>query len=264
MNSPNAIHVNELHGDIHALSGVIPVPGAGILPVNAFLLGGSEPVLVDTGCAAHREAFLAALGSRIDPRDLRWIWLTHADPDHVGNLAPLLEWAPRARVVTTFLGLGKLGLLGIETDRFRLVNPGQWLEAGDRRLRAVAPPVFDAPETTGLFDPRTRTLWSADSFGALLPEPVESAAALAPETLREGMANWALIDAPWLPSMAPDRLTASLAGMRDLAAQQVLSSHLPPAEEMTELLLDNVAEAARRTPMPGPDQEAFEALLAAS
>jgi flavorubredoxin len=48
------------------------------------------------------------LSGTIDPADVRWIWLTHPDRDHTGGLYDLLEAAPQARVVTTFLGVGIL------------------------------------------------------------------------------------------------------------------------------------------------------------
>ena len=58
-------------------------------------------------------------------------------------------------------------------ERVHLLNPGQRLSVGDRDLLAVRPPTFDAPETTGVFDTRSRALFTADCFGALLAEPAE-------------------------------------------------------------------------------------------
>lgn len=99
--------------DVHRLTAYAPLPGLGLLPVNAFLIHAAEPVLVDTGLAAQRESFLQALGGVIDPADLRWIWVTHMDADHIGNLQAVLDAAPEARLVTTYLGMGKAGLLGL-------------------------------------------------------------------------------------------------------------------------------------------------------
>ena len=45
----------------------------------------------------------------IDPGDLRWIWLTHTDFDHIGSLATLLDVNPHVRVITSFLGVGIMG-----------------------------------------------------------------------------------------------------------------------------------------------------------
>ncbi|AZQ68404.1 MBL fold metallo-hydrolase [Silicimonas algicola] len=69
-----------------ALPSWLPVPGLGALPINAFLLKGREPVLVDTGLGALSDAMIEHLGAEIDPEDLRWIWLSHTDADHIGNL----------------------------------------------------------------------------------------------------------------------------------------------------------------------------------
>jgi flavorubredoxin len=166
-------------------------------------------------------------------------------------------------VVTTFLGMGKLGLLGLPVDRVHLLNPGQSLDAGDRRLLAVAPPVFDAPESTGLFDPATGTLFSADCFGALLPTPATRAADVDQEVLRAGMIGWATVDAPWLHRVERARFRESLQAVADLKPKAVLSSHLPPAEGMTDTLLRNLALAPDAPPFIGPDQAALERMLAA-
>ena len=50
----------------------LPVPGLGVLPANAFLIRARQPVLVDTGVAALRDPFLAAIGAIVDPSELRW------------------------------------------------------------------------------------------------------------------------------------------------------------------------------------------------
>ncbi len=82
------------------LSSIVPVPGIGFLPINAFLIKGPQPVLVDCGITPEHDAFMDSLRLLIDPAELRWIWVTHSDRDHTGVLTTLLTEAPRARVVT--------------------------------------------------------------------------------------------------------------------------------------------------------------------
>lgn len=194
----------------------LAVPGLGVLACNAFVIHAREPVLVDTGVAAGRDSFLAALRQTLDPAELRWIWITHMDQDYIGNLADVLALAPRARVVTNFLGMAKMGLLGLPAERAYLVNPGQALDAGDRRLLALRPPVFDAPETMALFDARTRVLYSADAFGAVLERPIaaaEDAASLA--TLVEHL----LAARTASPFVGPDQATLEAVGRHDELVQ---------------------------------------------
>ena len=77
------------------------IPALGSIAINAFVLHGPEPVLVDTGTVAGAPEFMTALASVIDPAELRWIWLTHTDFDHIGSLAALLEANPWLRVITS-------------------------------------------------------------------------------------------------------------------------------------------------------------------
>jgi len=167
--------------------------------------------------------------------------------------------------VTTFLGLGKLGLYGpIPPERVYLVNPGQRLDVGDRELLAMRPPTYDAPETTGFFDTRTGTLFSADSFGALLSAQAERANDLTPKALQDGVVTWATIDSPWLAATDPATHEARLAAIHDLAPPVVLSSHLPPAFGMTDALLDVMRAARTAPPWVGPDQKALTEMLASA
>ena len=113
-----------------------PLPGMGMLAINSFLLKGREPVLVDTGLGALGDAFMEALETEIDPGDLAWIWLSHMDADHVGNLGRVLERAPNARIVTNFLGMGKMGLAGLDVSRVHMLQPGDAIEAGGQQFHA--------------------------------------------------------------------------------------------------------------------------------
>jgi flavorubredoxin len=266
MTEPLAIRSRPVDGaDADILTSFYPVPGLGLVPVNTFVLHATEPVLVDAGFLAMGNEYLRAIERVIDLADIRWIWLTHTDHGHIGCLWQVLERAPRARLVTTFLGLGKLGLIGaIPPQRAYLLNPGQSLEVGDRTLVAFKPPVFDAPETTGFFDGKTRTLFSSDCFGTVLSEPVERANDLSPSALHDGLVTWATIDTPWLGMVDVSAYETGLARVRDLRPRIIVSSHNLPADGMTEVLIDHLATARTAAPFVGPDQEELTRLLGAA
>jgi flavorubredoxin len=239
----------------------IPVPGLGVLPVNAFVIHAREPVLVDTGLASGCDSFLAALRATIEPAELRWIWITHMDPDHVGNLRAVLDLAPHARVVTNFLGMGKMGLLQLPLDRVHLLNPGQSLDVGDRRLVALRPPVYDAPETTALFDRRTNVLFSADCFGTVMEQPTNAAEDLG-ASLRDGLVTWTTVDAPWLAMADTARIAAACADLAALAPAHVVGSHLPAARGSSlPLLVKHLLAACSAPPFVGPDQAQLQAAM---
>jgi glyoxylase-like metal-dependent hydrolase (beta-lactamase superfamily II) len=255
------LDVSSVTGDTDGLVSYFPIPSLGLVPVYAYLIHSSEPVLVDTGLAGTREAFMENLRSMIAMEDLRWLWLTHTDPDHTGALKQVLAEAPNVRVVTTFLGMGKMMLYQFPVDRVYLLNPGQSLDVGDRQLTAVKPPVFDAPETTGLFDTKTKTLFSADCFGALMQKPAESVSEIDPDDYRAGAVKWATVDTPWLHVVDGKKFKASFDSIRNLEPKVILSSHLPRATGMTETLIGNLVSACSATPFVGPDQTALERMM---
>lgn len=245
-------------GEVFVLPAYCPIAGLGVLPMHSMLIRGAEPILIDTGPPATSGSLIAQLSTLIDLEDLRWVWITHADPDHTGALSAVLERAPAARVVTTFLGLGKLGLAGlVPPERAWLLNPGQRLELRDRELVALRPPIYDAPETLAAFDSRSRVLFAADAFGAVLDIPTDDARDVAPAVLRSGMLTWAAVDAPWLEHLTRPALAAALDEVCRLEPSAILSAHLPPAPGLARALAEILLGASGAPPFVGPDQAAL-------
>lgn len=245
----------------------LEVPGLGYLPVTASVLHAAEPVVVDTGLGLPDRNFLADLSAVLDPADVRWIWLTHPDRDHTGGLFDLLEAAPHARVVTTFLGMGLLSTeRPLPIDRMYLLNPGQTLDVGDRRLYAFRPPLFDSPATVGFQDTGSGVVFSSDCFGAPLPTAelaaADDARAVDPADLRAAQLLWATVDSPWVHSVDPGRYERSLAALRALTPSGVVSSHLPPIINDLDGILDTLRQAPSAAPFTGPDQRGLEEMLA--
>jgi glyoxylase-like metal-dependent hydrolase (beta-lactamase superfamily II) len=264
LEAPTVFAPHRAAPGVHVIPAYLPVPGMGVIPASSFVLEAREPVLVDTGPGGlPAGAYQAALESVVDPADLRWLWLTHTDPDHTGALAWLLDAAPNVRVITTFLGAAKLSMsIPVPLDRCWFANPGDRVSVGDRSLLAMRPPSFDAPETTAVLDDSTGTLFCADTFGALLAAPAERAEDVPAADLADGLVLWSTVDAPWLHQTDRSRYLAGLDELRRLAPRHVLSAHLPPAGAVIEQLTTAAAEAPDADPWIGPDQAALEALLA--
>ena len=72
----------------------------------------------------------------VDPADVRWVFLSHDDSDHTGNLAPVLDLCPNATLVTSWFANERMsGDLVVPPHRQRWVNDGESFDAGDRTLR---------------------------------------------------------------------------------------------------------------------------------
>jgi flavorubredoxin len=237
----------------------------GFLPINAFVIKAAEPVLVDTGIGIESEEFMKALKSVIDPRDLKWIWISHDDSDHTGNIQKVLDAAPNARIAANAVTLLRMsGLWQVPMDRVFCLNSGESISLGDRKLTAVTPPLFDNPATLGFYDEKSEALFSADSFGAILPAQTRGLDELPEETLSSGMVLWATVDDPWMHSMEESKFLHKLDQVRQISPKIILSGHLPPAVEKTEQFLQLLATAPKAEPFVAPNQAALEQLMAQS
>ncbi|MFF5975116.1 MBL fold metallo-hydrolase [Streptomyces sp. NPDC012769] len=258
--------IHKVGSDTTVLADSLEVPGVGHIPANAYVLTAREPVVVDTGLSLSDRDFVPAVGSVVDPADILWIWLTHPDRDHTGGIFDLLVAAPRARVVTTFIGAGIMSTeRPLPMDRLYFLNPGQSLDVGDRELRAFRPPLFDNPATVGFYDDRTRICFSSDCFGGPMPtaELAESGHAndLKPEDLRATQLLWATLDSPWVHVVDPAKYRATIEPLRAMDPEIVLCTHLPPAVRMTTRMIETITMAPDSDPFVGPDQAALEQML---
>jgi flavorubredoxin len=248
--------------DIEVLPTFFPIPGMGFLTINAFVIKAKEPILVDTGIGIDSLEFIKALESIIDLKDLRWIWLTHDDADHTGSLQNILESAPNARLVTNSLAALRCSTAWpVPMDRVYWLNPGDKLNAGDRELTAIRPPIFDNPTTIGIYDKKSAAFFSADFFGAIIPAPAQDVEEISETDLSQGMIGWASADSPWVHMVDADKFTQALDKIRQIAPKIIFSAHLPVAREMTNQLLEILKNLPVATPFVTPDQSALELIL---
>src|SRR5262245_41605586 len=71
-------------------------PAGGFVGAHSAVIRGAEPVVVDTSVLFGREQWLRNVFSVVEPGDVRWIFLSHDDHDHLGNLDVLLDLCPQA------------------------------------------------------------------------------------------------------------------------------------------------------------------------
>jgi flavorubredoxin len=254
---------HQVTSDVEVLPAHFAIPGMGFLPVNAFVIKATEPVLVDTGMGMDSEEFMKALRSVINPQDLRWVWLTHDDSDHTGSLRKVLEAAPEARLAVNALAMLRMSSAWqLPMDRVYWLNSGESIRLGDRRLTAVRPPLFDNPTTIGIYDDKSKAFFSADYFGAIIPLPAQNADDVKEGDLAQGMISWASADSPWVHMIEPREFSRALDRIHQIAPKMIFSAHLPPARGKTEQFLELLATVPTSTPFVAPNQKTLEQILA--
>jgi flavorubredoxin len=236
---------------------------AAYIGANSLVIRGDEPIVVDTGCALVRDHWAQQVLSVVDPQDVRWVYVSHDDHDHIGNLLPVLEMCPNATLVANFVMVSRLfGDVELPFERMHWVDVGDTFTAGDRTLTVVRPPLFDSPSSRGFVDSATGLFWAVDSFGAQFAGAGIERADVPDDLYAESFAVLNTWNTPWLEWIDAARFDAHLRDTEELDVAAVASAHGPV------LRGDAIADGYRRTrelvgraPAGHPGQETLEAIL---
>ncbi|MGH3794559.1 MAG: MBL fold metallo-hydrolase [Pseudonocardiaceae bacterium] len=241
--------------------------------LNSMVIKAREPVLVDTGSARNRTAWLEDTFALVDPHDVGWIFISHEDPDHVGNLAEAMQLCPNATLVCSWAIVERF-TSGFEfpLHRCRWANDGTSFEVGDRTLAVVRPPVYDSPTTRGLLDTSTGVYWAADTFATPIPGGTDATelaidvADLDHEFWQHGMSMYALNAlSPWLQLIDPTRFATEVTNVQNLDMTTIVSGHSPTINaDQIPTAWDHLRALAGRHAPPIPDQAVLEVILAAT
>jgi flavorubredoxin len=238
--------------------------GEGTGPVsvalNSMVIRAAEPVVVDTGMAENRAQYLADVFSIVEPGDVRWVYLSHDDVDHTGNLNALMDACPNATVIVNWFMTERMGAsLAVPPTRQRWINDGESFDAGDRTLHAVRPPIFDSPTTRGLFDPTTGVYWASDSFATPMLTPVPDVTTLDETFWTDGMNMFDQYVSPWVTMVDETKFQRTVDRVEALAPRVLTGCHTPV---VGEAFVARALATTRRTPtaiVPAqPDQAVLE------
>ncbi|UDY34543.1 MBL fold metallo-hydrolase [Dermatobacter hominis] len=254
--APETFLVHDHHGE-----GTEPVS----VGLNTMVIRAAEPVVVDTGVVENRDQYLEDVFSLVEPDDIRWVFISHDDVDHTGNVNALMAAAPKATLVIDWFMQERMGAtLEVAPDRWRWVRDGDTLDVGDRTLHMVRPPVFDSPTTRGLFDPTTRVYWGSDAFATPMVTPVRSVADIDGGDWVAGLHTFARYVSPWLELVDDGRFQRTVDRIEALRPAVMAGCHTPAiAGSFVDAALAATREAPTADVPPQPDQGVLDAIVAA-
>lgn len=244
----------ELARDTFLIRALSPAFGGTWSCMHSMLIRAAEPILVDTGLVTHREIFFEDLFSLVRPEELRWIFVTHNDSDHSGNLLEALDRCPNAMVVTSRSeSFRTAASFGVPFERMRMVDNGQDCDVGDRVLKAIRPPVYDSPYTRGVFDPATGVYYASDAFCTSMPEgPVDWVEEIPEDLWEDGMARFHHFSlCPWVALADRDLFRAEVDKIAALEMKVIASSHAPAIRgDSVARALEQMARLPSAAPQP--------------
>ncbi len=134
---------------------------------NAYVLLDDKTVLMDTVDHAVADVFFENLSAALQSRPLDYVVVQHMEPDHAATLKMLIQLHPEVTVVCTAIAqkMIKQFFGDIAGMKLQTVCDGETLDIGNRKLTFITAPMVHWPEVMVTYDPKTKTLFSADAFG---------------------------------------------------------------------------------------------------
>ncbi|MCU1359938.1 MAG: putative flavodoxin [Ilumatobacteraceae bacterium] len=235
------------------------------VPLNTMVIRGEQPVVVDTGMAENREQYLADLFSIVEPDDVRWVFISHDDIDHTGNVNEVMDACKNATLIINWFMTKRMGeSLQVPFTRQRWIGDGESFDAGDRVLHAIRPPVYDSPTTRGLFDPTTGVYWASDSFATPMLQPMTHIESIDRGFWEQGFAMFAKYVSPWTDMVEDAKFTETVRRIEQLDITAIAGCHTPtigadhiaPAFELMHTFRSQAVA-------PEPDQAVLDQIIAA-
>jgi flavorubredoxin len=258
----------EIAPDTFVIHQVQPALGQPLFVyLNSMVIRGAEPVIVDTGTPANRKQWLEDVFALVEPEDVRWVFLSHDDVDHSGNLDQVMTACPNATLVCNWAMVERhSNCFEFPLERCRWVMDGDAFDVGDRTLHALRPPVYDSPTTRGLYDPATKVYWAVDTFATPLPDPHMGVADLDADFWRELMWVFAMgAVSPWLAMLDVDKWARYVDCVQDLDITTIAACHTPAIEgPYIERAFARIREIPTLDPPVLPDQSILDQIIAAT
>lgn len=147
---------------------LIPLPRG--TSYNAYLvMGGDKTALIDTVNPGFERDLEGKVRQVVDPRDIDYVIMNHAEPDHAGAIPHVMSINSKAKLITSNAGARMAkGFYKVPDDRIRVVADQEAVDLGGKGLRFIEAPMLHWPETMFTYLQENEILFPCDFFGSHL------------------------------------------------------------------------------------------------
>jgi len=156
---------------------------------NAYLVLAEKVTLIDTVKAPFTDELLARIASVIEPERIDYVVSHHAEPDHAGGLAKVVETVKPAKVFASKMGVRALEKL-YRIDGITEVADLEKVSLGDMNITFAETRMCHWPDSMMGYLHEDKLLFSQDGFGMHLASCERFADQLAPELLAAEAAKY--------------------------------------------------------------------------
>ncbi|MDY0023602.1 MAG: FprA family A-type flavoprotein [Candidatus Izemoplasmatales bacterium] len=135
---------------------------------NSYLVVGSEKTaLIDTAKEPFKEEFFERINDIVDIKEIDYLVVNHAEPDHSGCVEYVLKQNPNIQVygsIPAFMNLKEI--INENEFNYHKVKEGETLSLGDKTLEFTLQPNLHWPDTMFTYLKEDNILFTCDFFGA--------------------------------------------------------------------------------------------------
>lgn len=134
---------------------------------NSYLLEGSEAIAIfETTKIAFAQEYIDTINQITDINKVKYLILSHTEPDHTGMITKLLDVHPDIIVVGTQIAINFLKEITNKEFESHAVKNGETLSLGNYELEFGVLPQLHWPDTMYTYIKELKTVVTCDSFGA--------------------------------------------------------------------------------------------------
>ncbi|WP_029061412.1 hypothetical protein [Labrenzia sp. DG1229] len=138
------------------------------------LLNDGCPLIFDAGSHIHRGPIMKDLVELLGETAPGYVFLTHTELPHTGNLSAISKTWPEAKFVISSAILPHVEMpWWVKGEQIQYGHAGSSETYGNRRISFSDAILKDQPGTHWMFDEKTGVLFTADAFGYLFPQTAD-------------------------------------------------------------------------------------------
>ena len=135
------------------------------------LLNNGCPLIFDAGSHIHRGQVMEDLKELLGDTEPGFVFLTHTELPHTGNLSAILKQWPKTKLVVSSAILPHVELpWWVKDEQIQYGYAGASENYGGRKISFSDGILKDQPGTHWMFDEKLGVLFTADAFGYLFPD----------------------------------------------------------------------------------------------
>ena len=135
---------------------------------NSYLIVGSEKTaLIDTAKEPFKKEFFERINEIVDIKNIDYLIVNHAEPDHSGCVEYVLEQKPDIEIfgsIPAYMNLKEI--VNDDSFKFHKVKEGEVLSLGNKTLEFTLQPNLHWPDTMFTYLKEDNILFTCDFFGA--------------------------------------------------------------------------------------------------